>query len=360
MQIAGRQLVCWCSNDYLGLSTHPALASAAATSARTWGVGARASRLLAGTTSWHQRLEEALAAWFGAEAAIVYASGYLANLGTLQALLSRGDVVLVDRLAHASLLDAARSTGATFRVFHHNDPDHAADLLEQFTGRRRLIVTEGVFSMEGERAPLAELVSVAQSHGALVYLDDAHGAFVLGPTGRGTPEAAGVPHAALLYMGTLGKALGTQGGFVVGPASLINFLQNRARTFLYATALAVPVVAASVEALRVLAHDGQRRQTLETRCRQLWEGLGRLHATTLREPSHILPVVVGSTPRATALSQRLWDAGMWCPAIRPPSVPEGGARLRLSLTALHTASHVDDLLRALGEDDNARAVHHRD
>ena len=203
-------------------------------------MGARASRLLAGSTRWHTRLEASLAAWFGSEAAIVYPSGYQANLGTLGALCSSRDIIFVDRLAHASLVDAARATRATLRVFRHNDPAHVAALLARAGGaRRRFIVTEGVFSMEGDRAPLAELAELAESHDAMVYVDDAHGAFVVGATGRGTPEAAGLPQARFLYMGTLGKALGCQGGFVVGPTPLIELLRNRARTFIYTTALAV-------------------------------------------------------------------------------------------------------------------------
>jgi len=247
VRIGGREVVNWCSNDYLGLSQHPALIEAAAHAATQWGIGARASRLLAGTTIWHTRLEDALAAWYGAEAAIVYPSGYLANLGTLSTVLSPDDAVFVDRFAHASLLDAARTTRATFRVFPHNDLTQLAGLLARVSrARRRLIVTEGVFSMDGDSPDLPALLEIADAHHALVYLDDAHGAFVAGAAGRGTPEAAGVAHERLLYMGGLGKALGCQGGFVIGPRALIDVLRNRARTFIYTTALAVPVAAAAV------------------------------------------------------------------------------------------------------------------
>jgi 8-amino-7-oxononanoate synthase len=342
--------VSWCSNDYLGLSTHPALAEAASRAAATWGIGARASRLLAGTTSWHARLEEALAAWFGAEKAIVYPSGYLANLGTLGALLSSQDAVFVDRLAHASLFDAARASRATLRVFRHNDVSHVAALLSRAKRvRRRLIVTEGVFSMEGDCAPLTALIEVAEAHGAMVYVDDAHGAFVLGQTGRGSPESAGVLHERFLYMGTLGKGLGCQGGFVVGPGTLIDFLRNRARTFIYTTALAVPVVAAAVAALDLLRAEPQRRTLLQARVRRLQERLTVPSATPLSVSSHIVPVVVGQTQQALDLAGALWDRGLWVPAIRPPTVPEGSARLRLSISALHTEAHIDALAGALQE-----------
>lgn len=348
VRIQGRRLVCWCSNDYLGLSAHPRLIQAAARAARDWGIGARASRLLAGTSVWHARLEEALAAWFGAEAAIVYASGYLANLGTLGAVLSPGDLVVADRLIHASLLDAIRSTRATLRVFRHQDVTHASDLLARgSSARRRVIVTEGVFSMDGDRAPLAALGEVAQARDALIYLDDAHGVFVTGPTGRGSPELAGIAHDRFLYMGTLGKALGAQGGFVVGPRALIEGLHHRARTFIYATALAVPVAAAALEALRIVEDEPQRRRALQARVSRLHAGLPDRAA--LPHVSHIMPLILGDALRASSLAQRLWERGIWAPAIRPPTVPRGTSRLRLSVTALHSNAQVDALLAALRE-----------
>jgi len=360
VRIAGRELITWCSNDYLGLATHPALVEAAAAAAADWGIGARASRLLAGSTRWHARLEEALAAWFGTDEAIVYPSGYLANLGTLGAILSPRDAVFLDRLAHASLFDAVRATRARLRVFRHNDLSHVASLLSRAgAARRRLIVTEGIFSMEGDACPLAELVELAEAHGALVYLDDAHGAFVAGPTGRGIPEAAGVPHERFLYMATLGKGLGAQGGFVVGPRTLVEFLRNRARTFLYTTALAVPVAAAAAAALRLLDEEPVRRERLRVRTRQLSE---RLAGEGLSTPppiqemgsvvpvaSHIVPVVLGPAQRAVDVARRLWDRGCWVGAIRPPTVPEGTARLRLSVTALHSEADIDTLAEVLDE-----------
>jgi len=353
--IGGRPLVCWCSNDYLGLSTHPAVTDAAQRAAGEWGVGARASRLLAGTTAWHERLERELAAWCGAEAAVVFASGYLANLGVLQSLLGPEDMVLVDRLAHASLIDAARATRATLRVFRHNDPEHAASVLADAPraarARRRIIVTEGVFSMDGDRAPLAALHDVAQTHEALIYLDDAHGAFVTGQTGRGSPEACGLPHADFLYMGTLGKALGAQGGFLAGPRTVIEHVQNRARTFIYATALAVPAAAAAAAALRLVREEPSLRMALAARCRELHEQLTQRLPGAYRGtvPSHIAPILVGDTDRARRLAATLWDHGLWCPAIRPPTVPQGSARLRVSVTARHTAEEVTTLASALHE-----------
>jgi 8-amino-7-oxononanoate synthase len=348
VRIDGRTVVSWCSNDYLGLSTHPALAQAAARAAAEWGVGARASRLLAGTTRWHAELEERLAAWFRAEQAIVFPTGYQANLGALGALLGSQDAVFIDRLAHASLVDAARATRASFQVFRHQDVGHLTALLARApAARRRLIVTEGVFSMDGDPAPLKDLVEAAESHDALVYLDDAHGAFAAGPTGRGSPEAVGLAHERVLYMGTLGKALGCQGGFVIGPKTFIELLHHRARTFIYTTALAVPVAAAAVAALDVLAREPAHRERLWDRVARLREWMAAQLGSDTFVESQIVPVVVGTAEAALALAERLWEQGIWAPAIRPPSVPQRTARMRLSVTALHTDEQIDALVRAL-------------
>ncbi len=351
VRLDGRWLVSWCTNDYLGFSQHPRIIRAACEAARRWGVGARASRLLAGSTTLHAQLEAQLAAFFGAESALVFPSGYLANLGTLTALLGHEDVVLVDRLAHASLIDAARASRARLRIFRHNDVEQLTGLLKlrPRSGRRRVVVTEGLFSMDGDRAPLAQLVDVVNAHEALLYLDDAHGAFVLGSSGRGSPQQAGVPHAAMIYMGTLGKALGAQGGFVVGPRSLIQFLQNRARHFLYATALATPLVAAALEALRVIDENPARRAHLAQRVQQVYAKLSLFKDLPRSAPSHIVPIVVGSAIRACELSAFLRRRDIWAPAIRPPTVPEGTARLRLSVSALHTEQQVEQLAQTLSE-----------
>jgi len=349
VRLAGRWLVSWCTNDYLGLSQHPQVIQAACEAAQRWGVGARASRLLAGSTTLHAQLEARLASFFGAESALVFPSGYLANLGTLGVLLGPEDLVLVDRLAHASLIDAARASRARLRVFRHNDVEQLAGLLESRprSGRRRVVVTEGLFSMDGDRAPLAQLADVVSEHEALLYLDDAHGAFVLGASGRGSPQQAGVPHAAMIYMGTLGKALGAQGGFVVGPQSLIRFLHNHARPFIYATALATPTVAAALEALRLIDEDPSPRAHLAQRVQQLHAGLKA--CAPLAVPSHIVPIIVGSARGACELSTFLRQRDIWAPAIRPPTVPEGSARLRLSVSALHTEGQLERLVQTLGE-----------
>ncbi|MBI3087970.1 MAG: 8-amino-7-oxononanoate synthase [Candidatus Omnitrophica bacterium] len=362
VRINGSWKACWCTNDYLGLSAHPRVIQAACGAAQRWGIGARASRLLAGTTQVHAQLEARLAAFFHTEAAVVFASGYLANLGALSTLAGAGDGVLVDRLAHASLIDACRASRATLRVFPHNDVDELSRLLARLPRHRRgrrLVVTEGVFSMDGDAAPLRELREVVDAHGALLYVDDAHGAFAVGETGRGSPERAGIAHEAVLYMGTLGKALGCQGGFLAGPRVFLDLLHNRARTFIYATALAVPVAAAAMEALRLIEEDSTPRArlarhvtTLHQRLASLFRGhdMRNSDRTQYRvpgNPSHIIPIIAGTSAAARRLSQRLWDRGIWAPAIRPPTVPDGTARLRLSVTALHTDEQLDQLVDAL-------------
>ena len=344
----GRWLVSWCGNDYLGLSTDPRVIQAGADAAGRWGIGARASRLLAGSTVLHAQLEDDLASFFHAESAVTFASGYLANLGALSSLLGPDGLVVVDRLAHASLIDACRASRATLRVFHHNDAAHLDDVLGRHDGAaRRIVVTEGVFSMEGDRAPLRALLEVAERHDALVYLDDAHGAFVEGRTGRGSPEAAGIEHARVIYMGTLGKALGCQGGFIAGPRALTAWLQNRARTFIYSTAPAVPVIGAAIEALRIVREDPAPRQRLARSVQHAHRLLKHHGDLAARQPSHIIPMIVGESSRATRLADELAERGMLALAVRPPTVPEGAARLRISLSALHTEEQISQLVEAL-------------
>jgi 8-amino-7-oxononanoate synthase len=347
LRVGRRWLLNFSSNDYLGFSTHPRLIAAACAAARRWGVGARASRLLAGSTAAHDRLEAALARWFGAEAAIVFSSGYLANLGALHALLKPGDVAVVDRLAHASLVDAARTSGARLLVFAHNDPESLDRALRRPRPGRAVVITEGRFSMDGDLAPLARLLAIANRREAVVYLDDAHGVFATGPRGRGTLEGSGVSPSQVLLMGTLGKALGCHGGFLVGPRRWIAWLRNRARSFIYSTALPTPVAAAALEGLRLLARDRRPIRALAANARRLRDGLEARGLPTPAQASHIVPLVVGETARARALAQRLWDAGVFAPAIRPPTVPAGTARLRLSLTAAHRSEHIDACLDAI-------------
>lgn len=347
LHVDGKSFINWSSNDYLGLSGHPRLVQAAKRALDSFGVGGRASRLLTGTTAWHARLEETLADYFGAEAALVFASGYLANLGAIGALCGKGDTVYLDRLCHASLIDAVRASQAALRVFRHNDADHLRALLSRRRSGRTLVVTEGVFSMDGDSAPLAALLSVAEKHGAILYVDDAHGVFVRGKTGRGSLEEAGIRSDRVLHMATLGKAAGCNGGFVAGPRVLIRWLLQKARAFIYATALPASIAAAAMESLAVMRDEPQRREKLLRLSARLHAALREQRLTPLSSASHILPVRVGQAADAVQLAADLRNEGHFCPAIRPPTVPARTARLRISLTAAHSDENVRQLADAL-------------
>lgn len=342
----GRRLLDFSSNDSLGLSQDPRLVAAATEALRRWGVGAGASRLITGTTEAHEALEAELATFKGAEAALVFNSGYHANAGILPALVGPGDLVVSDALNHASLIDGIRLSRAAVAVVPHADPD-AVEKALRAPARRKLVVTDGVFSMDGDVAPLVALREICDRHGAWLYVDEAHATGVLGPTGAGACEAAGI--VADVQMGTLGKALGTFGAYVVGPAVLRRWLVQRARSFVFTTALPPAICAAALEALRIVREEPERRRRLLAKARRFAAGLAELGYGEGEATSHIVPVVVGDAEKALRLSRRLADAGFLLKAIRPPTVPEGTSRLRVSLRADHEDRHVDALLEALKE-----------
>lgn len=355
IRIGGRWLLHLASNSYLGLHQHPAVLQAAREALGRYGAGAGSARLMAGTFSLHEALEEALARFKGTEAALVFPSGYAANLGILPSLVGRQDLIVSDRLNHASLLDAARLSGATLRVYPHRDTARLEEVLKRRRAgfRRALVVTEGVFSMDGDVAPLAQVAQIARRHGAWILLDDAHGTGVMGPGGRGTLEHFGMmADETLLQMGTLSKALGSQGGFLAGPRLLVNYLKNKARSFIYTTALAPASVAAALEAVRVIEREPLWRQRLWENSRRWVAGLQGVGYELISEETPIVPIRVGETAEAVALADRLLKAGVYAPAIRPPTVPAGEARLRTSLTALHTPEDLEVALEAF------RAVRH--
>jgi len=349
--IRGQRLLNFASNDYLGLAADPRLARSAARAARRYGTGAGASPLVSGHLPPLRRLELALCRWQHTDAALVFSSGYAANLAVMSTAASRADVVFSDELNHASLIDGCRLSRATVHVYRHADMQQLEDLLRQHSGRRRLILTDTVFSMDGDFAPLADLYELATRHDALLIVDEAHATGVLGATGRGLVEAipppAGFDPQRLLKIGTLSKALGSQGGFVCGTQRQIDWLINHARPYIFSTALAPPLAAAAHRAVRIAQEERERATRL----------LGMAHdlATTLMERgwnthgshSHILPLIVGDAERAVAMSEQLREKGILAPAIRPPSVPEGTSRLRLSLTAGHTEVDVSHLLNSL-------------
>ncbi|MFO7898355.1 MAG: 8-amino-7-oxononanoate synthase [Planctomycetota bacterium] len=348
VRIDGRELLCFCSNNYLGLACHPALVRAARRAAAQYGTGSGASRLVSGSMAIHRELEDAVARFKRADAAIVFPTGYMANLGVIQSLVGRGDVVYCDRLNHASIIDGCRLSGATLRVYPHKDAGRLDRLLARGRGERALVVTDTVFSMDGDLAPLPDLVEVCERHGATLMIDEAHATGVLGATGRGATEHFGIePGRIPVVMGTLSKAVGSFGGYVVGAVDLIELLVNKARSFIYTTAPPPAVCAASIAGLRIIDEEPGRRAALWERTRQLQDGLRRRGLAVGETETPITPVIVGEADAAVALSRRLLDAGVLAPAIRPPTVPDGTARVRLAPMAAHTPEDVETVLDAI-------------
>jgi 8-amino-7-oxononanoate synthase len=347
--VAGRRLVNLCSNDYLALASDPRLRRAAAEAAEREGAGSGAARLVAGDLPSHRLLEERLARAKHAEAALLFGSGYLANCGVIPALVDREDAVFSDKLNHASLVDGCRlSFGRTLR-FPHNDLHSLERLLATTRARRKLVAVDAVFSMDGDAAPLAEICDLCERHGAMLYVDEAHATGVLGPTGGGLAEALGVSHRVGALMGTLGKALGSYGAFVCGSAALREWLVSRARTFVFSTALPPPACAAALAGLDVVEREPERRARLAALSERMKAGLARLGFPLPQVVAPIFPVVLGDEQVALEASRRLRARGYFVRAIRPPTVPDGTSRLRVTLTAGHDEAQVDGFLGALGE-----------
>jgi 8-amino-7-oxononanoate synthase len=337
----------FCSNDYLGLAHHPELISALQAAAAQFGVGSGAAHLITGHSKPHQRLEEELAAYTGRERALLFSTGYMANLGVLSACAGRTEAVLEDRLNHASLIDGARAAGARLLRFAHADVGAAAELLAA-NPDCTVIASDGLFSMDGDVAPLRELAALAARQRAWLLVDDAHGLGAIGASGRGSLELAGLDGDAVpLLVGTLGKAFGCSGAFVAGDADVIELILQRARTYIYTTALPPAMAAAASTALRVAQRDSWRREKLHSLIARLRKGASSLGLPLLDSLSPIQPLMVGEAALALRLSDALFELGFWVSAIRPPTVPAGSARLRLTLSAAHSETDVDELLAAL-------------
>jgi 8-amino-7-oxononanoate synthase len=344
----GRELIDFSSNDYLGLAAHPALADAMSTCAAACGAGSGASHLITGHGTEHAHLEEELAAFTGRERALLFSTGYMANLAVMDALAGRGERVLLDRLCHASLIDGARLSGATLRRYPHADADAAGRLLAADPRHTSLIATDGVFSMDGDLAPLPQLARAARKQDAWLVVDDAHGLGIVGASGRGVLEHFGLSAEEVpVLVGTLGKAFGSFGAFVAGAATLIEFLLQKARTYRYTTALPQPVAAATRAALALAQREDWRRERLYTLTARFRATAGAAGVPLAASTTPIQPIVVGSAAAALAAQRSLEAAGLWVAAIRPPTVPAGSARLRITLSALHTESQVDRLVAAL-------------
>ncbi len=369
LQIAGRELINFSSNDYLGLANHPTLKAAAVRAVEQFGAGAGASRLVCGSLAPFHELEAALAAFKATEAALTFATGYATTLGTITALLGKDDLIITDKLIHASMVDAARLCSAKLRIFAHNDLNDLEAILKWATQsprplalgfRQILIVTESVFSMDGDHAPLREIVALKEKYGAWLMVDEAHATGLYGANRRGLAEALGVSDRIEIQMGTLGKALGASGGYVCGSRALIDFLVNRARSFIFSTA-PVPAAAAAAAAgvQLVQSHEGK------SRCEQLWHSVNivgddvrslksssvenqrQLTSAATNDKSAIIPLIVGDENLAVATASALRERRFFVPAIRYPTVARGSARLRITLAATHTANHIAELTRVL-------------
>jgi 8-amino-7-oxononanoate synthase len=348
VRVDGTALLAFCSNDYLGLAGHPRVVEAFADAAREWGVGSGASHLVSGHCREHHALEDELAAFTGRARALLFSTGYMANLAVVTALVGRGDRVYLDRLNHASLLDAGLASGARFMRYPHADAAALGARLAKGRDGRAMVVTDGVFSMDGDVAPLGPLAAACRAQGAWLFVDDAHGFGVLGETGRGTVEAAGLDAEDVpILMGTLGKALGTFGAFVAGSTALVETLLQTARTYVYTTALPPAVAAASRSALRMLQQERWRRVRVLGHVAHFRREAGRLGLRLMDSRTPIQPVVLGSEAAALAASEALRAQGLWVPAIRPPTVPAGSSRLRITFSAAHETADVDRLLEAL-------------
>ena len=350
MCVGARQLVNFSSNDYLGLSRHPFVIQKASEALTEWGAGSGASRLLSGNLAIHEELEKRLAIFKKEKAARIFSSGYLANLGAVTALLNEKDLVLCDRFNHASLIDAARLSRAKFRIYPHRDVKSLDRMLAGAgTFRRKLVVTDAYFSMDGHVAPLDRILEVCKKRGAMLMIDEAHSTGVFGRTGRGLTEHYGLSGQIDVVMGTLSKALGSVGGFVSGGALLSQVLTNRAKEFIYTTAPSPPASAAALASLDLLEKEPARLGDLRSKTLRLRQGLCGLGLDLMGSEGPIIPIRIGDSKKALAVKSFLEAEGYFAPAIRPPTVPKGTDRIRLSVTALHSNGEIDGLVAAIKE-----------
>jgi glycine C-acetyltransferase len=352
MRVDGREVLLFAGSNYLDLARHDDVVEAAVRAAREWGCAAGGSRLINGNLALHEELEAALAAFLGSQSALAFATGYMANVGVIPALVGHGDVVLSDALSHASIVDGCRLSRAEVRVFPHGDTNVLEDALRQVasTHRRVLLAVDGVYSMDGDVAPLAEMVALAHRHGAMVLLDDAHGTGTLGACGRGSAELCDVREGIDVQLGTLGKSLGSFGAFVACSAAVRELLVNTARSFIFSCALAPPQVAAASAALHLVQSEPWRRERLQENAARLRRGLRERGISTEPSTTHIVPVIVGKNARTMATCERLLERGFYAQGIRHPSVPEGSARLRLTPMATHSEEEIDALVGALADE----------
>lgn len=352
MTVDGRDVLLFAGSNYLDLARHPEVIEAAERASRELGCAAGGSRLITGNLACHEALEEELATFFGTEAALAFNTGYMANVGVIPALVGRGDVLVSDELNHASIIDGAKLARTEVAVFKHGDVDSFAETLERVrpASRRVLVAVDGVYSMDGDVAPVAEIVKRAHDADAMVLLDDAHGTGCLGARGRGTAEATGVLGEVDILMGTLGKSIGSFGAFVAGSAKMRDLFVNTARSFIFSCALAPAQVEAARVSLRLIDEEPWRRERLAANCDRLRARLDAAGISSAPSTTHILPVVLGENARTMAVCEALLERGYYAQGIRHPSVPEGTARLRITPMATHTEDEIDGFAQAIAQE----------
>lgn len=350
LEINGKKYLSFCSNNYLGLANNPLVIKAVKDAVEKYGWGAGASRLVSGNMKLHETLEDEISRFKGKEASIVFPTGYMANIGTISSLVSKGDLVICDKLNHASIIDGCRLSGADFRVYPHCDMEKLENVLRKSAKySRKLIVTDTVFSMDGDIAPLPDIVRIALKYKAMVMVDEAHGTGVFGKMGRGVVEHFNLSEKVNIIMGTLSKAVGSLGGYVSGDADLINYLRNKARSFMYTTALPPAVCAASIAGINLIQKDPSLRASLWHNVRYLKEKLKLLNFNIISSESPIIPILIGDAKKAVEVSKFLYKNCILIPAIRPPTVPAGSSRLRLTVMSTHTREDMERLLDVLSD-----------
>ncbi len=348
LEVEGKKCLSFCSNNYLGLANNPLVVRAVKDAVEEYGWGAGASRLVSGNMTLHEALESEISLFKEKESAIVFPTGYMANIGAISTLVSKGDLVICDKLNHASIIDGCRLSGADFRVYAHCDMSKLENILKKSSNYpRKLIVTDSVFSMDGDLAPLPDIVSIASKYRAIVMVDEAHGTGVFGKEGRGVIEYFNLNKEVDVVMGTFSKAIGSLGGYVCGDEDLINFLRNKARSFIYTTALPPAVCAASIAGLKLIQKAPSLRKTLWDNICYLKDKLTLLNFNIIKSESPIIPILIGDADKAVSVSKILFDKGILIPAIRPPTVQANSSRLRMTVMSTHTKENLNRLLDVL-------------
>ena len=348
LKIKGKACLSFCSNNYLGLANNPLVIKAVKDAVEKYGWGTGASRLVSGNMRMHEALEGEISRFKEKEASIVFPTGYMANIGTISSLVSKGDLIICDKLNHASIIDGCRLSGAEFRVYPHCEMEKLENILKKSTKySRKLIVTDTVFSMDGDIAPLPDIVRIAHKYKAMVMVDEAHGTGVFGKKGRGVVEHFKLSKKVDIVMGTLSKAVGSLGGYVSGDTDLINYLRNKARPFMYTTALPPAVCAASIAGIKLIRKDPSLRESLWCNVRFLKEKLESLSLKVIPSESPIIPILIGDAKKAVDVSKFLYKKGILIPAIRPPTVPARSSRLRMTVMSTHTKKDLEKLLDVL-------------